>query len=523
MTPRQADVAFVLEGVLGIRAVYSIAHEKVDFAIEVEQSNGNTGSRTIVEAHYALLRAMSHEDTARVHFVRTTVPNVFAASARQLRLTDAERAAARQRIPPPAVAPPLPDDTDRTSTRPKTALVVDEDQDLVDVVREVLECTPASERCVVTVSLDEAVRMATSAGSFDLILCDGRRAFGSFGLLARLPLSDAARVLVLANPEDLADARWRLQGAERILTRPVESWLLRDRIAHLQALGGSKPNAARRFAEARPTARRLAAPPPDAPFTAHLIGFDDDELHEGLRRVFHGESRHTICSDPEDAAEVAFRGAFHVILISMRALLHRCGLLDALAREDPDGANRALVLARPSDMAYVKHKLVQLRRLNRVLAAPVDDTTLRDAVLRRHPRLNTRVALDEASREPLPRSPRVKYRRLAMLVVDDDTITEVLFAAADARDDADVALASTPMDAFEHIVSRPVDLLVVSATMRSDGGEPFYRVLWRLKPELKGRSVLIVAPEAAPPSRSPHVLERPVTREALERLIQSLR
>jgi hypothetical protein len=67
--------------------------------------------------------------------------------------------------------------------------------------------------------------------------------------------------------------------------------------------------------------------------------------------------------------------------------------------------------------------------------------------------------------------------------------------------------------------------LGIRATMRGDGGEPFYRVLWRLKPELKSRCVLVMAAEAvpasAPQSKLPRVLERPVTRDAIGRIVEA--
>ena len=53
----------------------------------------------------------------------------------------------------------------------------------------------------------------------------------------------------------------------------------------------------------------------------------------------------------------------------------------------------------------------------------------------------------------------------------------------------------------------------------------FYRVLWRLKPELKARCVLIAPRDLAPASSSgpqsnpPRVLERPVTRDAVARVL----
>jgi len=87
-----------------------------------------------------------------------------------------------------------------------------------------------------------------------------------------------------------------------------------------------------------------------------------------------------------------------------------------------------------------------------------------------------------------------------------------------------VSVAATPMEAFEHVVERPVDLLVVSATMRGDGGEPFYRVLWRLAPALKRRSVLVTSAAAGAPSssgRSRHVVERPLTRDVVARIARA--
>ncbi len=77
------------------------------------------------------------------------------------------------------------------------------------------------------------------------------------------------------------------------------------------------------------------------------------------------------------------------------------------------------------------------------------------------------------------------------------------------------------MEAFGHVVERPVDLLLVSATMRGDSGEPFYRVLWRLAPALKGRSVLVTSAAGEPASSSRHVVERPLTRDVVARIVQS--
>jgi hypothetical protein len=61
--------------------------------------------------------------------------------------------------------------------------------------------------------------------------------------------------------------------------------------------------------------------------------------------------------------------------------------------------------------------------------------------------------------------------------------------------------------------------------MRGDGGEPFYRVLWRLKPELKTRCVLVTPPDAAPASaprsHPPRIVERPLTQQAIARIVEA--
>ncbi len=231
-------------------------------------------------------------------------------------------------------------------------------------------------------------------------------------------------------------------------------------------------------------------------------------------------------SDPEVAAELALTAPFHVLICSAKAALHPRSILDGIGREDPAGADRVLVLAAARDVPYVKHKLAQMGRKNRVLAAPIDDATLGREVFRDHPALAARVAVSEVSGagHDERKLQRPRFRRLAVLVVDDDQTTQILFAAADRRQDVDVSLATSPMDAFEHVITQPVDLLVISATMRGEGGEPLYRVLWRLKPDLKARCVLVVAPDAAPPSsrsKPSRIVERPLTREAVATVVET--
>ncbi|MDB5212768.1 MAG: hypothetical protein JWO86_695, partial [Myxococcaceae bacterium] len=485
MTPRHADVAFVLEELTGVRALFAIdpgkrAAAHFDFAVELAP-----GGRALAEAHCALLRVMTHEDCARVFLFHTRAPQIIAEAAQPLRLTEPDRATARRRVPPPAPAQPIVP-ARAVEAQDLALLLVEDDDDVVRVVTELLE-TP--ERSVVANEVTVAVELAAT-GAFDLILCDARRAFGLDGLLANLPLDVASRVIVLAKPSEVANARWRLQGTERILTKPLEAWLLRERMTRARAGALNllwAPDLAKVVAVDAPH-RTLTTPPAAAPFSVLLADVDDD-VHEALRRIFREEARHVMRSDPESAAELALTAPFHVLVCSARAALHPRSFLDGIGREDPQGADRVLVVAAARDVPYVKHKLEQMGRKNMVLAAPIDETVLRREVFRDHPALAARVAVAEvgdadASGQGVARP---RFRRLAALIVDDDPTTQILFTAAGPRDDADVALATTPMEAFEHVLSRPVDLLIVSATMRGDGGEPFYRVLWRLEPDLKSR------------------------------------
>lgn len=283
-------------------------------------------------------------------------------------------------------------------------------------------------------------------------------------------------------------------------------------------------------AQERPP-RRLPIPLPGAVFSVLLVDLDDvltaaiDRLSSEAARA--AEYRRKRERDPEKATELALSEPFHLRMCSANAALHPRSLLDGIAREDPAGADTVIVVAPAGDVPYVKHKLGLLGRKNMVLALPIEEARLCRELLRADPTLAARVAIADAEDAfPAVGVSHPRFRRLAALVVDDDPSTAILFSAGVPHPNADVTLATTPMSAFEHVVSRPVDVLLVSTSMRSDGGEPFYRVLWRLKPELKACSVLIapadLAPVSASPSRRPTVLERPMTRDALARVLDAL-
>ncbi|MBX3232198.1 MAG: hypothetical protein KIT84_19215 [Labilithrix sp.] len=538
MTPRQMDVAFVLESVAGVRGVYAVEPGRVplDFVVHVEQS-----TRVLASAHYALLRVVTHAECERILLFHDDAPPGLIGRLRPLVLSHADRQSARARVPPAPpfdLAPPFvfaAPSSERVATPSRRALellIVDGTERDLWAVREVFDVEPATCSDVLT-----AVGLAR-ARPFDAILCDAGRAFGEHGLLAALPIETAQRVLVVAARAQLVDARWRLQGTERILERPLLRWRLRQRVLALVATTSSASPAP----PAPPAASAPPAPPAAAVAAAPLrrvaaIATVDESLRvlfvdldaeqvRAFREPLGGAAGELLVAAADDAAERVLAERFHLVVCSASSALHPTGFLASLARIDMLAADRVVVLVPALDAAFVAEELAKIGRESPVLALPLEQAAVRRVVVRAYPPAAAQVAVADvsaaATEGPPSKARKVAYRRLAVLVVDDDTSTKILFSASAAHPHADIALASTTMEAFEHVVTRAVDVLVVSASMRGEG-EPFYRVLWRLQPALKSRTVLIVGPDAmppsAPPSRRPRILERPVSRDAVGRIV----
>lgn len=100
MTPREADIAFILEGVAHVRGVYVLPSSPADppgadardVVVAVDWD-----SRSIAMLHYMLLRAFSREELGTVS-VFAEVPPVLLRRVVRLELSDAERRAARERV-----------------------------------------------------------------------------------------------------------------------------------------------------------------------------------------------------------------------------------------------------------------------------------------------------------------------------------------------------------------------------------------------------------------------------------------
>src|SRR4051812_45506798 len=105
MTPRQADVAFVLEGVPGVVDVYALDGvggfvRDLRFAVKLEHGGGH-----LAAAHFALLRVLSHDECRTVLLFEVDLPPALRAGATRLELSVGEREAAFARVPQASVLP----------------------------------------------------------------------------------------------------------------------------------------------------------------------------------------------------------------------------------------------------------------------------------------------------------------------------------------------------------------------------------------------------------------------------------
>ncbi|MBN9160057.1 MAG: hypothetical protein BGO98_48020 [Myxococcales bacterium 68-20] len=368
---------------------------------------------------------------------------------------------------------------------------------------------------------------ARHEGGFDLAIEVSRSSFASaahYALLRVLSYEECGRILYrVPSHGDLLPRP--MVNATRLSLTSAERELARMRVGPLPSAVATDMSPSSDSAAAEPVrrSRRLTRPPSDAPFSALVVDLGDD-VHESLRTVFRGDARHRIEPDQAAAAETALTRPFHIILCSAPAALGMRGFLARVASEDRAGGDGIVVVAPARDVPYVKWNLARWHRKNPILATPIDDTLLRHEAFREHVELFARAAAAEVAGLEGDRIHRPCFRRFQVLVIDEELATEILFSSGIPGGGADVALATNAIDAFEHVVSRDVDLVLCSATLRADGGEPFYRVLWRLSPGLKRRTVLVTPPDAVPasaPRSSPaRFVERPLRRETIARVIE---
>jgi CheY-like chemotaxis protein len=223
MTPRHADIAFVLDGVPGVRELYALDRRSagdLELAVRLEH-----GGRHIALAHYALLRVLTHDECKTVLFFEVELPPTFREHATRLELSDEEREAARLRVPSTSAAleqrapPTLP-----VAGPGFRVLIVDAD---VEVYRTIVTALGVGAERVVEPNPVGAF-MQARAQRFDLIVCDARLAFGGNGFLRMLHTADptgASRVLLVAHEGErdlLVTSLDELHCWTSFLCRPID-------------------------------------------------------------------------------------------------------------------------------------------------------------------------------------------------------------------------------------------------------------------------------------------------------------
>ena len=109
-----------------------------------------------------------------------------------------------------------------------------------------------------------------------------------------------------------------------------------------------------------------------------------------------------------------------------------------------------------------------------------------------------------------------KPRRV--VVVDDDLDSHALVGKDPT---IEILLTSEPWEALDALDSGEVELVLCSASLRTGGGAPLYRLLWNSKPEIKTRFAFIVAQPMA--GSTGRVLVRPVRIGDVARLLDDTR
>lgn len=233
MTPRQADIAYVLESVPGVEALYALGGRtafagNLRFAAKLEP-----GGRALAAAHFALLRAMTHAECSSVLLFDVELSPRVRADATPLVLSVVEREEAHQRVPVSSAALEQqegPRSLPRYERSDFRWMIVDGDPALHAALEGAFGAASKPE-----IEPDLAAAFtAAQREPHHLILCDARLAFGSGGLLAQLYAADreaARRVILVAHEgerELLLTNLDELGVWNSFLCRPVDAATLRE-------------------------------------------------------------------------------------------------------------------------------------------------------------------------------------------------------------------------------------------------------------------------------------------------------
>jgi CheY-like chemotaxis protein len=309
MTPQQADIAFVLEGVPGVCEVYALDSQSAgDLTIAVRLEHGG---RHVAAAHYALLRVLSHDECKAVLFFEVDLPPVFRERALRLELSSTERDAARSRVPASSAALEQPPVVPTSAIIPGgfQVLIVDAD---VDVYRAIVTAFGAGGDRIVEADPFEAFRRARSR-RFDLMVCDARLAFGGNGFLRMLHASDpmsVSRVLLVAREGErdlLVRGLDELHAWSSFVCRPVDVDTLREVVRTGSIIQS--------WCIPVPPPRTASAP---KDVTKRVLVVDDDPTSAMLLASSRGSAiETTVTSDEWEALDAIAAGAPVLVVCSV--------------------------------------------------------------------------------------------------------------------------------------------------------------------------------------------------------------
>jgi DNA-binding response OmpR family regulator len=355
MTPREADVAFVLEGVPGVLEVAALQGASTfAFAVRVESAHA------LAQAHYQLLRVLPHQECRSVYAYETELPAALRARATRLALSERERAEARARVP--ATSKAL--EQERHAPRPvglasvgfRVLLVADD----VESWRAVLAALGMGTERIIEPDVESALALCRGR-AFDLIVCCASRAFGRRGFVT---------ALAAENPGATADVVIVARAGQRelaissldtlcvwcsVLTRPVDPDDLRE-LLRVRASSDPFP-----VPILRPRQDRRRAPRPSV--APHVVLFDDDPAPPDLGAALAAEGVElTSPSTPWELLDALESGHVDLVLASATAktpdgvpvyrFAWRARPADAsrfvfLARSAPPAAREGSILVRP--------------------------------------------------------------------------------------------------------------------------------------------------------------------------------
>ncbi len=226
-----------------------------------------------------------------------------------------------------------------------------------------------------------------------------------------------------------------------------------------------------------------------------LIVDNDLDLYGAVLEAF-GAGAHVSEQDAKSAADLALAGGFDVLLCDARLAFGEKGFHTAVARTDKKRADSIILVAKEAEHEGLASHLRGLDTLHSCLTKPVEAETLRllfeDGIV-----LQQWAVRDDA---PLPfgvpEAERPKPKKV--LIVDRDPASDLL--ASVSTEGFVATVTDDEWEAIDHASADDTDLVLCSATLRTRGGKPFYRLLWNARPDIKSRFALILDPDAAPPS-----------------------